>query len=238
GAPGPLGFDCLRRIVVAISRRDNRVGGRAVFDPMRQRRDDVMPRVTAWGWKPEDAADRVRPRAAAAVLHPRRQKQPVKRANVVDPIHFRGDRLVVFDRALRRYRRVVPAMILDELAAGGLESAEIGIGRVERFGGLLLRVRESLNDILIVDAPIGLVENHIREKAGPEAVYEASRGALGVASSNPKRPGRRTCLSARRIAGEDRFPIGVLGPGIDFPQRGSFRFGKAALRLTRLADEA
>ncbi len=82
----------------------------------------------------EHAADGVGARASAAMLHAGRHEQPVERPEVLNAAHRVCDRLEVVDRALRRDRRVVPAVILDELAAGRLEGGEIRVRRVERRG--------------------------------------------------------------------------------------------------------
>src|ERR1700727_3472793 len=57
GAPRALRNDPLARVVVAIEGCDDLVRGRAVLDPVRERRDNVVPGVPARRGQSEDAAD-------------------------------------------------------------------------------------------------------------------------------------------------------------------------------------
>ena len=71
-APRALRRDALRRVVVAVRRRNDLIWRLAVFDPVRQSGHDVMRRVAAGGGHAEYAADRVGAEAPAAMLHPLR----------------------------------------------------------------------------------------------------------------------------------------------------------------------
>ena len=123
GAPRTLRSDSLGRVVVAIERCDDPVGSRAVLDPMRERGDNVVRGIVGRRGQSEHAADRIRSETQAAMLHARRHEQPIKGLRLLDPARFGGDLLVIVDRARRGDRCIVPAMILDQLAARVAEGA-------------------------------------------------------------------------------------------------------------------
>src|ERR1700761_8389285 len=105
----------------------------------------------------------------------------------------------------------MPAMILDELTARVPECAQIGTCRVESLRCLFLRLRESVGEILAMEAPVGLVENHVGEIAGRKAVDKRTFEELGgVGAGQPQAPGHGASLAAWRIAGKDRLASSVL----------------------------
>ena len=73
--------------------------------------------------------------------------------------------VVVGDRAKRRNERITPAVIKNELAAAGLEPAQIRIRGIHSSSDLLI---SNLNCPLRADrsvVPGGVFENHIAEEA-------------------------------------------------------------------------
>ena len=104
--------------------------------------------------------------------------------------------------------------------------------------GLFLGLREIVGEILTAEIPVGLVEHHVGEVAGREAVDERSLDALGLAAGKPQLPADRVRLAARRPAGKDRLAGGVLHARIDLLQRRDLRRGQAFVRFARLAKEA
>ena len=78
------------------------------------------------------------------MLHTRRHEQPIEGLSLFDPAELVSDLLVIVDRVRRRDRRVVPPMILDELAARVPEGVEIRARGVERLTRLRLGLREIL----------------------------------------------------------------------------------------------
>src|SRR5262249_26453813 len=118
-----------------------------------------------------------------------------------------------------------------------LEGAKIRIRRIERFSGLLLSLREIVGDILTAEIPVRLVEDHIGEISGPEAVEQRSDYPLGLAATNPEAPRRGARLAARRVAGKDRLSRRVLRAGIDLLQRRDVGFGETLVRLAGFAND-
>src|ERR1700683_19205 len=68
GAPRALRHDPLARVVVPIELCDDLIRRRAVLDPVRERRDNIMRGVMGRRGQSEDAADRIRSATEAAML--------------------------------------------------------------------------------------------------------------------------------------------------------------------------
>src|SRR5436309_7657516 len=83
---------------------------------------------------PEDA----RPWPADAMLHPRNQIKPRKTARRFCS-HFDVHALEVVDGVERRYSRIVPAGIDDQLACAASKGAQVGVDGVEGMPGLRFR---------------------------------------------------------------------------------------------------
>src|ERR1700722_17720508 len=168
--------------------------------------------------------------------HARRQEQTVERLDLVHTAHAVRHSGIIFYLAGRRNGRVAPAVILDELASGGLEGAEIRVYGVKRLARLLRR-RPVASDSSVGRRPVRLIENHVGEIAGREAVHEAPFRLPPTGSSDPEAPRAGSGFASDRIAAIEELAAGVLCASVDRLQTIELGFRKAALILPGLANK-
>ena len=117
-------------------------------------------------------SERVRARAAVAVLHARHHVKAHERIRVVLP-HLRDDSVVIVHRVQRRNRRIIPAVIHNQFSAPRFEWPQIRIGRVQRACSFFVGGFQSASSRKGFVIPVGFFIHHVREISDPEERHQA-----------------------------------------------------------------
>ena len=107
--------------------------------------------------------------------------------------------------------RGTPAVVLNELAAVSLEGAEVGIGRIEDGGELVVGELDVAGEVQGLEVPLRI----LKDDAGEERICdERSEGwRAGFGAGDPCRPIGRHGLGSRRVAWRDLNAGGELMTG-------------------------
>ena len=242
-AQRPCEGDAARRVVVHEFRSDDALRCNALLDPLLERLHDVVIGVG----QRCPLAEVIGAGTTAAVQHPGDHEEAVEILRPAEP-HLvlalavalarplrRRDAFVIVDAVARPDCRIVPAVIVDQLAATLLERAEIGIGGVEHRGQRLavheLAVREG--DVTVEvqgeDVEARVVEDHEAEEIHRELIQQRAADAHEGGTRFPQGKRRGRGFGARLVARMyERAGARTVRAGVDLLQRGDLRPSQAS----------
>jgi hypothetical protein len=107
---------------------------------------------------------------------------------------------------LRGNGGIVPAVIEDELATVVGKGTQVGVGGVDQGSVAANGIRQGLADVEGIEAPVGIVVDHVGKVAGAELLQETLTGSV---SEDPGTPAVGTELAAGLVA---RKQLGSMMP--------------------------
>ncbi len=172
------------------------------------------------------------------MLHARHHEEPVKDSicfSLERGVGIVGEKLahlfVKGDGISGCYRRITPAVVLDELAAVCSKAAKVRVPRIENGSCLLVSEPQFTAKVRRVPVPVRILVYGLREKAVGKSRVESGRGVR-----EPQAAG--VSLGTRLIARINLLPAGgVLRAGINLLEGVELRLRQALCILCSVAEK-